>query len=121
TITHNIPQTLTQVDNNQKQLRDVSYANICKLHFKTKQEKQIWNECSRLIAKCIIYYNASILSNILTYRENQGQDSDVLKQISPVAWQHINLYGHYEFNKLHESVNMESIIQELNQFTIFPE
>src|SRR5699024_5051952 len=101
--------------------RAVSHANFGKLRFKTEQEQQIWNECSRLIANCIIYYNASILSNILTYRENQGQDSDVLKQISPVAWQHINLYCHYEFNKLHESVNMESNIQELNQFTIFPE
>src|SRR5699024_11682562 len=101
--------------------RAVSHANFGKLRFKTEQEQQIWNECSRLIANCIIYYNASILSNILTYRENQGQDSDVLKQISPVAWQHINLYVHYEFNKLYESVNMYSIIPKVNEFTIFSE
>lgn len=120
-LRRNVQRTLNRGESYHKLRRAVSHANFGKLRFKTEQEQQIWNECSRLIANCIIYYNASILSNILTYRENQGQDSDVLKQISPVAWQHINLYGHYEFNKLHESVNMESIIQELNQFTIFPE
>src|SRR5699024_3794439 len=120
-LRRNVQRTLTWGESHHKLRRAVSHANFGKLRFKTEQEQQIWNECSRLIANCIIYYNASILSNILTYRENQGQDSEVVKQLSPVPWQHINLYGHYEFNKLHESVNMESIIQELNQFTIFPE
>ncbi|MGH0792501.1 Tn3 family transposase [Bacillus cereus] len=32
------------------------------------------------------------------YRETNAQSSDMLKQISPVAWQHINLYGRYEFH-----------------------
>jgi hypothetical protein len=54
----------------------------------------------------------------LTYRESNGHDSDVLKQISPVAWQHINLYGRYEFNKSPESINMDAIIQELAQLKI---
>lgn len=120
-LRRNVQRTLNRGESYHKLRRAVSHANFGKLRFKTEQEQQIWNECSRLIANCIIYYNASILSNILTYRENQGQDSDVLKQISPVAWQHINLYGHYEFNKFHESVNMEAIIQELNQFAISPE
>lgn len=44
---------------------------------------------------------------MLAYREKTGQESDVMKQISPVAWQHINLYGRYEFNKQQESVDMD--------------
>ena len=45
--------------------------------------------------------DASILSNLLAYREKNSDDQDmaVLKQVSPVACQHINLYGFYEFNK----------------------
>lgn len=58
---------------------------------------------------------------MLTYKENEGKDSDVLKQISPVAWQHINLYGPYEFNKSHESVDMNAIIQKLIQFNLLTE
>lgn len=38
---------------------------IGKLRFKTEQDQQVWGECSRLLANCIIYYNASILSNML--------------------------------------------------------
>lgn len=72
-----------------------------KLRFKSELEQQLWSECGRLIANCILYYNASILSNVLTHRESIGdvQGVEVLKQISPVAWQHINLYGRYEFRK----------------------
>lgn len=58
---------------------------------------------------------------MLTYREKWELNSDALKQISPVAWQHINLYGHYEFNKFQEPVNMDAIIQELAQLQVFPE
>ena len=46
----------------------VSYANFGKLRFKTEGEQQIWNECGRLIANCIIFYNATILSNLLRHQ-----------------------------------------------------
>lgn len=96
--------------------RAISYANFGKLRFKTEQDQNIWGECGRLLANCIIYYNASILSNMLAYREVSGEDSDVLKHISPVAWQHINLYGRYEFNTKSKSIDMDAIILELAKF-----
>lgn len=40
------------------------------------------------------------------------------KQISPVAWQHINFYGRYEFDIQQESVDMDAIIQELAQLNV---
>jgi len=50
-----------------------------------EHEQQIWGECARLITNCItIYYNAMLLSNLL-------------KQVSPVAWQHFDLYGAASF------------------------
>lgn len=52
---------------------------------------------------------------MLAYGERKGLDSDVMKQISPVAWQHINFYGKYEFNIRQEPVDMDTIIQELAQ------
>ena len=36
-------------------------------------------------------------------------------QVSPVAWQHINLCGRYEFTKAPESINTAAIIQALAQ------
>ena len=37
----------------------------------------------------------------------------LLKQISPVGWQHINVYGRYEFGKQPDAINLEEIIREL--------
>lgn len=57
---------------------------------------------------------------MLAYKEVSGKDSDVLKHISPVAWQHINLYGRYEFNTKSKSIDMDAIIIELAKFKIVP-
>jgi TnpA family transposase len=103
--------------------RAVSYANFGKLRFKTEHEQQLWEACSRLLTNCIIYYNATILSHLLTHKESTGdvQGAALLKQVSPVAWQHINLYGRYEFSRWPEAINMQAIIQELAQIQIAPE
>lgn len=119
-LRQNVQRTLNRGESYHKLKRAVSYANFGKLRFKTEQDQQIWDECSRLIANCIIFYNASLLSNMLEYRDREALNSDVLKRISPVAWQHINFYGHYEFNKYPESVNMDAIIQELAQLEVIP-
>ncbi|POB10187.1 Tn3 family transposase [Sulfobacillus sp. hq2] len=120
-LRRNVQRALNRGESYHKLCRAVSYANFGKLRFKTEQHQQIWGECSRLIANCIIYYNASILSNMLDYRQKHSQDSDALKRISPVAWQHINLYGRYEFNHDPEPVDMEAIIHELVQLEVIPE
>jgi TnpA family transposase len=111
----NVQKALNRGESYHKLRKAVSYANFGKLRFKTEQEQQIWGACSRLISNCIIYYNASILSNLLDYGENSqnSQIIDMLKKISPVAWLHVNLYGRYEFNKQSDSVNMNAIIQHL--------
>jgi hypothetical protein len=100
-LLQNVQRALNRGESYHKLCRAISYADFGKLRFKKEQEQQIWNECSRLLTNYIIYYNASILSNLLTYREknNDDQDMAVLKQVSPIAWQQINLYGRYEFNK----------------------
>jgi hypothetical protein len=102
--------------------RAVSYANFGKLRFKSEQEQQLWSECSRLLTNCILYYNATILSNLLAHKEKSGDSQGValLKQISPVAWQHINFYGRYEFAKGPQPINVDAIVQELAQIQIAP-
>lgn len=44
-----------------------------------------------------------------------------LAQVSPVAWQHINLCRRYEFTKGPEPINLEAIIQVLAEVQIAPE
>lgn len=119
-LRRNVQRALNRGESYHKLRRAISHANFGKLRFKTEQDQNIWGECSRLLANCIIYYNASILSNMLAYREVSGKDPDVLKHISPVAWQHINLYGRYNFNTSSESINMDAIIMELAKVHIVP-
>lgn len=114
-LRQNVQKALNRGESYHKLRRAVSFANFGKLRFKTEQDQQIWNECSRLLTNCIIYYNASILSNLLTKSQNKGIEMNILKYISPVAWQHINFYGRYEFSKSPTVVNLETIIENINE------
>ena len=119
-LRQNVQRAVNRGESYHKLRRAVSYANFGKLRFKTEYEQQLWGECSRLITNCIIYYNATILSNLLAYKEKAGdiQGADLLKQVSPIAWQHINFFGRYEFNQGVESIDMEAIIKQLAQVSV---
>jgi hypothetical protein len=62
-----------------------------------------------------IHYNATILSHLLAHKENTGDKygADLVKEVSPVAWQDINLYGRYEFRQQPAPVDVEEIVREL--------
>jgi TnpA family transposase len=114
-LRQNVQRALNRGENYHQLRRAVSYANFGKLRFKTEAEQQLWSECSRLITNCIIYYNMTILSRLLAYKEATGDSAGVelLKPVSPVAWQHINLYGRYEFTKEPAPINLETMVEEL--------
>ena len=44
----------------------------------------------------------------------------MLKQVSPVAWQHSNLYSRYEFTKGPALINLDAIVEALAQRPIVP-
>ena len=67
-LRQNVQRALNRGENYHQLRRAVSYANFGKLRFQTEEEQQLWNECCRLITNCIIYYNASILSRLLTHK-----------------------------------------------------
>lgn len=114
-LRQNVQKALNRGESYHKLRPAIAYANFGKLRFKTEQEQQIWNECSRLLANCIVYYNASLLSGLLACREQTGDRDGVamLARVSPVAWSHINLFGRYEFGKPVEPIDLERVIVEL--------
>lgn len=59
-------------------------------------EMEIWNQCTRLIASIIHYYNAYTL-NQLYVRATTKEERGFILQFLPTAWGHINLLGRYEF------------------------
>jgi TnpA family transposase len=114
-LRRNVQHALNQGESYHKLHKAVSYANFGRLRFKTEGEQQIWNDCGRLIANCIIYYNALILSNVLRRQAEDGSSlaAGPLAKVSPVAWQHINFYGRYEFTKSFQPIDIDEIVQEL--------
>jgi TnpA family transposase len=117
-----VQRALNRGENYHQLRRAVSYANFGKLRFKTEHEQQLWGECARLLTNCIIYYSATILSHMLACKGGAGDTQGValLKQVSPVAWQHINLYGRYEFRKAPEAIDIDAIVQALSQVPVTP-
>ena len=68
--------------------RAIAFANGGKFRVKTEAEQQIWNECTRLIANAIIYYNTLLLSKVYEQKleSNDKEALEIIKGISPVAW-----------------------------------
>jgi len=110
-----VQQAVNRGESYHKFHRAVSHANLGKLRFKTEGEQQIWNECGRLIANCVIFYNATILSDILRYQTENGKSSSKvsIEKVSPIAWQHINFYGRFEFTKSFQPIDIDAIVREL--------
>lgn len=83
---------------------------------RTDIEIEISNQCARLIANVVIYYNSAILSRLLTRYEADGAAKAlaVLKKISPAAWRHIHLNGHYTFRGTRQPIDLDAILAGLN-------
>ncbi|QOI95944.1 Tn3 family transposase [Aeromonas salmonicida] len=75
-----------------------------------------WNDCARLIANCIIYYNSALLSGLVERFEKQGnQDAvEMLANLSPVAWSHIQLAGNYTFAEQQETFSLDSMLENVD-------
>jgi hypothetical protein len=59
----------------------------------------IWNDCARLMANAIIYFNSMLLNHLLKHFEEVGveEKAAIIRQVSPVALQNVNLNGTYNF------------------------
>lgn len=114
-LRQSVQKAMNRGENYHQLRRAISHAGGGKLRFKTEYEQELWAECSRLIANCIIFYNASILSRLLEHQEKTGDThgAEATKTISPIAWQHINLQGRYEFLNQPDPLNVDAIIRAL--------
>jgi hypothetical protein len=93
----------------------VGSVNGGKFRGTTELELAIWNECTRLTANCIIYYNAIILSKIYETQKTLGnlEALEFIRRLSPIAWRHIILNGRYEFTSLLAEIDLDRMISLL--------
>lgn len=114
-LRQNVHQALNRGESYHQIRRAIAYANWGKLRYKSEYEQTIWNECSRLLTNCILYYNISILSNLLERKKIANEDYEMngLKHISPIAWQHINFLGRYEFGRIEKPISINKLVDEI--------
>ena len=79
---------------------------------RTDIEIDISNQCARLIANAIVYYNSAILSRLLTKYEKDGNAKALalIPQMSPAAWRHILLNGHYTFQSNGKVIDLDALV-----------
>ena len=82
---------------------------------RTDIEIEISNQCARLIANTIVYYNSAILSRRLENCEASPNPKilALIKKLLPVAWRHIHLNGHYTFRGSGQVIDLDAIVAGL--------
>lgn len=111
-LRQNVQTALNRGEAYHRLRRAVSYVHGGKLRVKTEGEQQIWNECSRLIANAIIYYNSVLLSGVYEQKRaaNDQEALAVIGRTSPVAWRNINLIGAMDFRGDAAPVDMAALV-----------
>jgi len=73
----------------------------------TDYQIEQWNDCARVIANCIIYYNSALLSGLIEQFEKKNKPDviEMIANLSPVAWAHIQLAGKYSFG--HQKITID--------------
>ncbi len=117
TVRQGIQKALNRGEAYHKLRRAVFHVHQGKFRVKTELEQNIWNECARFLTNCIIFYNAYILSALLTQAEKAGrtEEAEIIKRISPVAWRHVNFLGRFVFQRSQNPINIDEMIKTLEQ------
>jgi TnpA family transposase len=75
---------------------------------------EISNQCGRLMANAIIYYNAAILSRLLERCHGKPKALARITSTSPVAWRHLLLGGHYTFADGGKTIDLDALLDGLD-------
>jgi TnpA family transposase len=73
---------------------------------------------SRLIANCIIAYNAILLNAVylrLVKKVGEEKAKKIIGRISPVAWQHLIFTGRYRFANGQNGIDLEQFVEMLER------
>lgn len=114
-LRHNVHRALNRGESYHQLKRSASFANFGKLRFRSEHDQQVWNACAQLLTNCIIFYNSLLLSELLELKQRQGNITvaERLGTVSPIAWQHVNFYGRYEFKRAGRLPKLKTLVAQL--------
>jgi TnpA family transposase len=100
-LRHQIHRQQEKMESAQALSRVVAYGNNGVLNYANQEELQTMEGCKRLITNSIICWNYLYLSRLLL-QANESERKVLMRIIprsSPVAWQHINFHGEFNFEE----------------------
>jgi hypothetical protein len=97
--------------------RSIAILNNGELKGKNEIEMEVFNQCTRLIAAIIHYYNAYILNSFYVNTSDK-KEKEYLGNMSPTAWGHINLLGNYLFREKYDKSYAALIDQWLEGYKL---
>jgi hypothetical protein len=114
-LRRNVQRALNRGESYHRLRRAIAYAHGGRFRVRSQHEQELWNECTRLIANAVVYYNSAILSELLRSLESASNAPaiDTLRRVTPLAWQHINFYGRYRFDGDLKPINLTEMAAEL--------
>lgn len=115
-LRHYVQQALNRGEAYHQLRRAIASVNGNKFRGGNDYQVSLWNDCARLVSNCIIYYNSALLSTFLKMSQDQNKPELVkyIAQLSPVAWQHINLNGEYSFHPNISELDLENLLKEID-------
>ena len=121
-LRRNVHKALNRGEAFHRLRRAIAYAHGGRFRVRSQNEQEIWNECARLIANAVVHYNAMLLSEMVKMFEKQRDTESLgnLERISPLAWQHINFYGRYQFDREIEPLNMAAMAAHISDSGVLP-
>lgn len=110
-LRQSVQQALNRGEAYHRFRRAISYVNTGKFRVKTEAEQPIWDECSHLIANAVIYYNTLLLSLVHAQKQavRDHVAADIVKDISPDAWQHVQLIGAFNFEQTESQIEIDAL------------
>ena len=118
TVRQHVQRALNRGEQYHQLKRALTQGNAGKLRFNSDEEQELWDACSRLLVNAILYYNIRMLSDAVALKESHG-DTDgaaFLKDVSPMAWHHINVGGQYAFGDEPAAVPLAHCVATIVQY-----
>lgn len=98
----------------------IGYGNGGKIIYANKEELLIMEGSRRLLENVVICWNYLYLTRLII-RANPTERAELLKiipEISPVAWEHHNFQGEFDFDELKQRDQLETDLQEMFDFQL---
>jgi TnpA family transposase len=100
--------------------RNIGETNGASFRGGSDMEVAIWNECARLISNVVMYFNASLLSQLREIKKSKGdlEAAEYLSHLSPIASQHMNFGDRYEFGKIAKPIDITKILENMDEIEL---